>query len=128
AVCLTGPGTSFMPRPEGRSGCDSTPTTSWPASSRARKAQPANSGVPANTIRIRSILFQARLSRHLHTGCLALGLALLLAQPGTDAILLEHRKVFDEDLAQQVIQFVLNADGQQALGVEFVGLALFVQG
>src|SRR5680860_622168 len=51
AVCFTGPGSSFRPRPAGRSGWLYTPTTLYLAASRAFRAVAAKSGVPAKTIR-----------------------------------------------------------------------------
>jgi len=51
AACFTGPGSSFRPRPAGRSGWLYTPTTLYLAASRAFRAVAAKSGVPAKTIR-----------------------------------------------------------------------------
>src|SRR5262249_28284328 len=111
ASCLTGEACSFMPRPAGRSGWVSTSGTVMPAFSIAASAVAANSGVPAKIARIAigsaALLVFARLLDHL----------------GLDAVALQRAQVLDEDLAHQVIHLVLNADGQQALGVELVRLA-----
>ena len=48
---------------------------------------------------------------------------LLLAQPGREPRALERREVVDEDLADEVIHFVLDADGEHAFRVELEGLA-----
>jgi hypothetical protein len=45
-----------------------------------------------------------------------------LLQLGLDAVALQRRQVFDEDLALEVIHLVLDADGQQLVGIEFEGL------
>src|ERR1051325_8317624 len=72
------------PRPAGRSGWVSARTTSCPAASSRANARSANSGVPAKTRR-----------RKARSGCLAQ----LLGQLRANALLLELRQVFDEDLA-----------------------------
>jgi hypothetical protein len=41
-----------------------------------------------------------------------------------DAVALQRRQVFDEHLAQQVVHLVLDADGQQALGLDLARLAV----
>jgi len=46
AALLTGVASSFCPRPRGRSGCETTPTSRWPLAARARRPGTANSGVP----------------------------------------------------------------------------------
>ncbi len=50
ATSFTGEGLRWRPRPAGRSGCVTTPTTSWPSSSRARNEDTAKSGVPQKRI------------------------------------------------------------------------------
>ena len=46
---------------------------------------------------------------------------------GLDAGALERRQVLDEDLAEQMVHLVLDAHGEQALGVELERLAALVQ-
>src|SRR5687768_10982918 len=94
ASCFTALGAERSPRPAGRSDCVSARTISCPAASRRASARSANSGVPAKTRRRK-----ARSGR----------LAQLLRELGADALLLELRQVLDEDLALQMIHFVLNA-------------------
>ena len=52
ANAFTGDGTSFMPRPDGRSGWLITRATSKPAAWMRASATRANSGVPAKTMRM----------------------------------------------------------------------------
>ena len=49
-------------------------------------------------------------------------------QFGFDAVLLERRQVFDEYFAHQVIELVLDADGEQAVGFEGEFFAFVVAG
>ena len=51
----------------------------------------------------------------------------LLRELGLDAGLLELGQVVDEDLALQMIQFVLDADGQQAVGLDPLRLPIQIQ-
>src|SRR5690606_41955404 len=53
--------------------------------------------------------------------------AVLLEQAVADAALLQAREVLDEDAAVQVVDLVLDADGQQALGLEREGFAIEAQ-
>src|SRR6185503_14230441 len=110
---FTGPDTERNPRPAGRSGWVSARMTSWPAASRRASARSANSGVPAKTRR-----------RKAQSG----GLAQLLGELGADALLLELRQVLDEDLALQMIHFMLDAHGEQALGLQRECVAVLVVG
>src|SRR6185295_4922195 len=110
---FTGPGSERKPRPAGRSGCVSARTTSWPASRRRASARSANSGVPAKTRR-----------RKAQSGALAQ----LLGKLGADALLLELRQVLDEDLALQMIHFMLDAHGEQALRLQRECSAVLVVG
>ncbi len=50
AAALTAVGPSLRPRPTGRSGCETTRGTSWPASSNASRHGTENSGEPMKTI------------------------------------------------------------------------------
>ena len=52
-------------------------------------------------------------------------LAVLLFQFLLDAVALEVRQVIDEQLAVEVIAFVLDAHGQQAFGDQFKGFGYF---
>src|SRR5574343_1710992 len=114
AHCLTGEACSFMPRPAGRSGWVSTSTIWWPAACKAAMASRANSGVPAKT--------------SFKRGSSALLVAQGLGQLGLDAALLERGQVFDEHLAAQVVHLVLDAHGQQAIGLDVLLFAFAVQG
>jgi len=53
--------------------------------------------------------------------------ACLFDQLGLDAIAFEIGQIIDEDLAHQVIQFVLDAHCQQPLGLEFERLAVAIE-
>src|SRR5256885_1441030 len=110
---FTGPGLERSPRPAGRSGCVSPRTISWPAARRRSSARSANSGVPAKTRRRK-----ARSGR----------LAQLLGQLGANALLLELRQVLDEDLALQMIHFMLDADREQPLRFQRERIAVLVIG
>src|SRR6056297_560000 len=139
---LTGPATSFRPRPAGRSGWVSTATGRLRATSAARAGQ-ANSGVPAKMI---LGLFKkipggpGGSGKPLHAICnrtpgsgsnrLVRGLALLLARlldSFFDHSALQRRQVVDEYLAVQMVDFVLDAYRQQSVGVEFHRLAIAIQ-
>src|SRR5690606_18296995 len=111
AKAFTGLGRNCMPRPEGRSGWVRTRGISCPAASRDSSAVRANSGVPAKTMRMSG----------------ADGFAFLLAQLGANSVLFQRRQVFDKHLAHEVVHFVLDADRQKPVGVEFVGFAVFIQ-
>src|SRR5687768_3899434 len=108
---------------------------SCPACSRARSETAANSGVPAKTRRMgRSHTPveppSAAGGRGRQAENAAAGLAypsLLLADAGKDAPALERRQVFDEDLALQMIHLVLDAYGQQAVGLELERFALGIE-
>src|SRR5436190_23909885 len=52
----------------------------------------------------------------------------LLGELDADALLLERREVFDEDLAAQVIHFVLDADRQQTLRFHRQGISAGIIG
>ena len=51
ARALTGAAVTFWPRPRGRSGCVTTPTTWWRRASSARASAPRTAGVPKKTTR-----------------------------------------------------------------------------
>src|SRR4051812_7036967 len=118
ANVLTGLAAARMPRPAGRSGCVSTSAIWCPAATNRASERSANAGVPAK-IRRRNAPPLRRPSG---------GLAQLLRELGADALLLELGKVLDEHLACQVIHFVLDAYGQQALRFERECVAVLVEG
>src|SRR5688572_21604604 len=99
------------PRPAGRSGWVRTRATSCSASSSRASARSANSGVPAKTRRRKE-----RSGR----------LAQLLRELCANALLLELRKVLDEDLALEVIHLVLDANGEQPLRFQGEGIAVLI--
>src|SRR6516165_9501380 len=82
----------------------------------AASAVAANSGVPAKPTRIEWERRVKRLSREL----------LLLAKLGFETGALERRQVLDEDLADQVVHFVLDAYREEPLGGEFERFATLV--
>src|SRR3989344_6121666 len=112
AHCLTALAISLRPRPAGRSGWVYTARMRWPARSSASSAGTAKAGVPAK---------MRFMQRPLHRQ------ALLLFQFLVDARLFQAREVIDEDLAVEVIDFVLDAGGEQMLGLDLDRLALAVQ-
>src|SRR4051812_23355898 len=109
---LTGLTRSRRPRPAGRSGWVSTTTMLCPASRSRTSERSAKAGVPA------------KIRRRNASG----GLAQLLGEPSADALLLELRQVFDENLALQMIHLVLDAHGEQALRLEREDIAVLVVG
>src|ERR1700751_5248620 len=115
ASALTGPASTFMPRPRGRSGCASTATTGMPAPRIALSAVAAKSGVPAKPIRIREA--PAGPSRG----------PLLFLELGPEPRSLERREIVDEDPADQVIHLVLNAHREHALGLQLEGFAARIE-
>src|SRR5437868_6693396 len=100
------------PRPAGRSGWVSTTTMLWPASRSRARERAAKAGVPA------------KIRRRNASG----GLAQLLGELCADALLLELRQMFDEDLALQMIHLVLDTHGEQALRLERERVAVLVVG
>src|SRR5207248_6695658 len=112
ATRFTGLGVARRPRPAGRSGCVSTRAMLWPAARSPTRERSAKAGVPA------------KIRRRNASG----GLAQLLGELRADALLLELRQVFDEDLALQMIHLVLNAHGEQALRLEREGVAVPIVG
>src|SRR5690606_29680247 len=132
ASCLTGDGVSFLPRPAGRSGWVSTASSWCSLSSNARSAVAAKSGVPAKRIFKRASCYRRLRGRnyarsaaatHPCSGAGAMHLFQLLA----NAVALQARDIVDEQLAVEVIQLVLDAYRQQAIGVHLERLAVSVQ-
>src|ERR1700679_3620208 len=80
---------------------------SWPASWSARKAGTAKSGMPKKAMR--TVL----------TRPLVLFQPLLLGELAHDHVALERGQVIDEQDAVQVVDLVLQAGGQQAVGLYF---------
>src|SRR5258706_6158812 len=115
ASALTGPASTFMPRPRGRSGCASTAATDMPAPRITSRAVAANSGVPAKPMRIREA--PAGPSRG----------PLLFLELGPEPRPLERREIVDEDPADQVIHLVLDAHREHALGLQLEGFAARVE-
>src|SRR5919197_3534220 len=110
---FTGPGTLRRPRPEARSGCVRTRAMSCPAPISAARARSANSGVPAKARR-----------RQGRSG----EFAQLLCELRANALLLERRKMFDENLALQMVHLVLDAHGEQSLRLQGESVAVLVEG
>src|SRR6185437_430572 len=84
---------------------------SAPASMHARRPDTANAGVPANTTRSGA----ATSGR----GGFGFGLSPRLLQPATHHLALQRREVIHEQLADEVIHLVLDADREQAVGLDF---------
>src|SRR5512143_2146542 len=122
AACLTALGVSFMPRPACRSGWVSTRAIWCPASASAFRAAAANGGVPAKMRRT-----VGRLERCADRRSVGPVFACLLQKLGFDAVALETGQVIDKHLAQQMIQLMLDAHGQQAVGLQFERLAVAVE-
>src|ERR687888_1739876 len=95
ASFFTGLELGRRPRPAGRSGCVRTRAMLWPACRSRTRERSAKAGVPA------------KIRRRSASG----GLAQLLGELGADALLLELRQMFDEDLALQMVHLVLDAYG-----------------
>src|SRR5687767_11085659 len=114
AVAATWLGASFRPRPAGRSGWVRTRAT-WCVRARASSAGDAKAGVPAKTTRKA-------------TGAPSGSLALALLELGADAVLLEIRQQFHEDLPAEVVHLVLDAGRQHARRVEREARAVTVEG
>src|ERR1700679_2033423 len=108
AASFTGELDVSWPRPRGRSGCVTTPSTlnSLSASS-SRRVGRANAGVPQKTI--------------LSGGTRVLPLAgfFQLANFALDQVALEHTKVRDEEDAVEVIDFVAEGAREQAFAAAF---------
>src|SRR5690606_22920528 len=112
ATSLTGGIASFWPRPAGRSGWQTTPTTSC-ASSNRRSVGTAKSGVPKKTTRSLISDVHRRLAvveRHAFADPLLQAAAVEIALEAADAVY--------EQLAVEVIDLVLQRDREEVLGVD----------
>src|SRR5258708_26903691 len=125
ASFFTGDAASAKPRPAGRSGCVITPTTRWRDPSSVSRHRAANSGVPVK--RTFTEAAPAEGSRERQRS----GVRRTTSRPGPnpasgrfaelflkfrlDALLLEARQIVDENLALEMIHFVLDADREDLL-------------
>src|SRR5690242_13983565 len=94
----------------------------------ASSAASANSGVPAKAMSRGVVMGRPRASHGgggAGTALLTFAFFLLDALP--DALTLQVREVVHEQLAVEMVDLVLDADREQAVGVELQGLALRVQ-
>ena len=87
------------PRPRGRSGCETTPTTVWRDSISARRVGTAKAGVPKNTMRSGRALPSPG--------------ALQLLNLADDEVALDPAQAIDEQRAVEVIHLVLKGARQQ---------------
>src|SRR5262245_29075171 len=118
ASSLTGEARSSRPRPAGRSGWVSTPTTWWRDSSSARSAGSAKCGVPANAIRNELIGAVDGFSVGARAGLLACPAGAFLAvlfELLANAFALQVGEIVDEQLAFEMIHLVLQTDGSQSV-------------
>ena len=97
ATALTGLGCSFLPLPDGRSGCVSTASMVWPAAISADRCAAEKSGVPA----------KQSLSPDISSGRLLVFFFQLLAY----ALALQRAEVVNEQLALEVVNFMLDTYG-----------------
>jgi hypothetical protein len=111
ASSLTGGGVQTCPRPQGRSGWLYTPTISQPSHSRrCFRDAAAKSGVPMNTIFNLLFLFQPFFELSFVQGAF------------------QFADLVDEQHAIEMVHLVLQADGQEVVGVHFHGVAVQVSG
>src|SRR5215469_11531372 len=96
---------------------------SWPASRSALRIRAAKSGVPRNARRSLAGGWGAMAPSGGDGRLETLGLA-ELAQ---DDAALQRRNVIDEQHAIEMVDFVLDAGGEQALGFELANLVLRVE-
>lgn len=54
-------------------------------------------------------------------------MALIFLKTATNTLALERRDVIDEELAVEMVNLVLDADGEQSVGLEFLSLAVAVE-
>src|SRR3982750_2959514 len=120
ATCFTGDDSSLdRDRPTGLSGWVTTPTTSNPSPSRARRGAVANSGVPQKSTRTLELLLRmlvlAQLVRRLErdppdiAGILVL-LELPLRERGGS---LQHAEIVEEELSIEMVDLVLEASREE---------------
>src|SRR5664279_1237420 len=115
---LTAEGSVRRPRPLGRSGWVSTSATSKPAARIAASAVAANAGVPANP----TVMAYGAARRG------SAGKPLLLALFVLEPEALQRRKIVDEHFADEVVHFVLDANGEQLIGCPLERFAMLVAG
>jgi hypothetical protein len=99
---LTGAGVGFWPRPRGRSGCVTTPTTSCRDVEQLRSVGAAKAGVPKKAIR-RSDASMSPLAG-----------APQLLDAAHDQLAVEAAQPIDEERAVEVIHLVLERAREQA--------------
>src|SRR5688572_3732538 len=134
ATTFTGGGTVVLRcRPCGLSGCVTTATTSQPSPNNARSGGVANSGVPQKRTRMSLGLAPrrpvSRDRRRSGQDASLPGVFLLeVFPPRHDAAPLEEAQVIDEQLAMQVVDFVLERARQQFIRFALEGLSLEVGG
>src|SRR6188768_1532576 len=119
ASSLTGDARSCCPRPAGRSGCVSTPTTWCRDLSSACSAGSANCGVPAKAIRsevmgapegFESCAGSVR-ARGIGFARFAGAFLAILVQFLANALALEIGQIVDEEFSFEVVHLVLQTDG-----------------
>src|SRR5687767_567807 len=112
-----------MPRPAGRAGWVYTAATWWPTRTRASSVGTAKCGVPMKTTR-------SGIGSRLGGSDAMLALALLLARRFGEfphyQVAFQLREVIDEQNPVQVVDLVLDADGQKAIGFLFLRLAVVI--
>src|SRR3954454_7688751 len=121
ASSSTGVGCSFMPRPAGLAARVYTATISWPWPERASSVGTAKSGVPMK-IRRRGIGNADRFWSA--KPALLRGPLGRLGEFFQHAVALQLREIIHEQHAVEMIDLVLNAGGEQALGILLVQLAV----
>src|SRR5687768_300469 len=111
ATTFTGASVTRCPRPRGRSGCVTTPTTVCSDSISASRDGTAKSGVPKKTMR---------------TGLPLAGFGELLDLPD-DQIFLQAAQAIDEQCAVEVVHLVLEAAGEQSGPFDRLRLAVAIE-
>src|SRR5215469_896774 len=112
AVCLTGGAMTSCLRPTGRSGCETTSSTSWPANSNVSSVGTANRGVPQKT----------------SFTVLPFSFALQLADLAHSPVALESAHAEDEQDAVEVIDLVLECAREKFFAVHLEPFAVLVLG
>src|SRR5580658_2342845 len=116
AMSLTGGAASCCSRPAGRSGCETTSATSWPADSSASSVGTAKRGVPQKTS------FKAT------TGALPFAFALRLANLAQGEVAFQRAHAKDEQHAVNVVDLMLHAAREQLFAVLLEPFAVLVLG
>src|SRR5579871_4783254 len=110
AACFTGVAKTSCVRPTGRSGCETTRATLWPAAMSASSVDPAKRGVPQKTS------FTA----------LPRALTLHLANLAQRKVALERAHAEDEEYTVEMVDFMLKGTREQFLSIHFEPLAVRV--